>query len=67
MVEKKKFKEKKNILLRAWDAPVSSLVIPAGAAATILTRRGGMRRDGSAVLAAIGHIGDRGFNIYKLS
>ena len=46
---------------------VSSLVIPAGAAATILTRRGGMRHDGSAVLAAIGHIGDRGFNIYKLS
>ena len=66
MVEKK-IKEKKNILLRAQDTPVSSLVIPAGAAAAILTRRGGMRRDGSAVLVAIGHIGDQGFNIYKLS
>ena len=57
MVEKK-FKEKKNILLRARDAPVLSLVIPAGAAAAILTRRGGMRHDGSAILVAIGHIGD---------
>ena len=47
--------------------PVSSLVIPAGATAAILTHQGGMRRDGSAVLVAIGHIGDRGFNIYKIS
>ena len=57
MVEKK-IQRKKNILLRAQDVPVSSLVIPAGAAAAILTHRGGMRHDGSAVLVSIGHIGD---------
>ena len=49
------------------SSPCPFSVIPAGAAATILTHRGGMRGDGSVVLVVIGHVSDQGFNIYKLS
>ena len=51
---------------------VSSDIVPllsftAGAAAAILTHRGGIQHNGSAVLVVIGHVNDRGFNICKLS
>ena len=39
-------------------------MIPATAAAAILTCQGGMQRDGGAILVVIGHISDRSFNIY---
>ena len=61
MVEKKIQKKK----IHTVEGSRHALVIPAGAAATISTRRGGMRCDGGAVLVAIGHIGDQGFNIVK--